>query len=59
MLLKIFEGSYKMREAVVKVLRQNCAIDELTEAVGEATVAARDTVKEISDTAKKYEDVVY
>ena len=39
-----------MREAV-RAIRQSGAINELTEAVREASIAARDTAKEISDTA--------
>jgi hypothetical protein len=40
-----------MREAV-RAIGQSGAIDELTEAVREATIAARDTAKEISETAR-------
>ena len=40
-----------MREAI-KAIRESGAIDELTEAVKEATIAARDTAKEISETAR-------
>ncbi|HYT02904.1 MAG TPA: hypothetical protein VEL70_08325 [Candidatus Acidoferrum sp.] len=46
----IHEGSYKMRKTV-RVLHQSGAINELTQAVYEATVAARDTAREIRDTA--------
>ena len=46
----IHEGSYKMRKTV-RILHQSGAINELTQAVYEATVAARDTAREIRDTA--------
>jgi hypothetical protein len=46
----IHEGSYKMRKTV-RVLHQSGAINELTQAVYEATIAARDTAREIRDTA--------
>ena len=46
----IHEGSYKMRKTV-RVLHQSGAINDLTQAVYEATIAARDTAREIRDTA--------
>lgn len=47
---EIHEGSYKMRKTV-RILHQSGAINELTQAVYEASVAARDTAREIRDTA--------
>jgi len=46
----IHEGSNKTRKTV-RILHQSGAINELTHAVYEATVAARDTAREIRDTA--------
>jgi signal transduction histidine kinase len=49
----IREASARMRETV-RTLHQSGAIDEITKAVHEATLAARDTAKEIrSRTSKK------
>lgn len=47
----IHEGSFKMRKTV-RILHQSGAINDLSQAVYEATVAARDTAREIRDTAK-------
>src|SRR5437667_10578060 len=47
----IHEGSYKMRKTV-RILHQSGAINELTQAVYEATVAARNTAREIRDTTR-------
>lgn len=41
----------RMRD-VVRAVRQSGAIDELATAVHEAVIAARDTTKEINETAK-------
>jgi methyl-accepting chemotaxis protein len=40
----------------MRVLRQSGAIEELTTAIQEAMIAARDTTREISDTAKDLRD---
>jgi methyl-accepting chemotaxis protein len=55
----IHEGSFKMRKTV-RILHQSGAINDLTQAVYEATVAARDTAREIRDTARdlKEEDII-
>jgi len=55
----IHEGSFKMRKTV-RILHQSGAINDLTQAVYEATVAARDTAREIRDTARdlKEDDIV-
>jgi len=47
----IHEGSYKMTKTV-RILHQSGAFNELTQAVYYATVAARDTAREIRDTAR-------
>jgi hypothetical protein len=44
----ICETSYKMREAV-RSIRQSGAIDELTEMVCEATIAARDNAQTVRE----------
>ena len=41
---------------VVRALREGGAIDELTTAVHEAMIAARDTTREISETAKELKE---
>src|SRR5947208_16326537 len=46
----IHEGSYKMRKTV-RILHQSVVINELTQAVYEAAVAARETAREIRATA--------
>lgn len=47
----IHEGSFKMRKTV-RILHQSGAINELAQAVYEATAAARDTAREIHDTTR-------
>src|SRR6266487_6484880 len=47
----IHEGSYKMKKTV-RILHQSGAINELAQAVYEATAAARDTAREIHDTTR-------
>ena len=51
----IREASSRMRD-VVRALHESGAIDELTAAVHEATIAARDTTREIGETAKDLKD---
>ena len=51
----IREASFRMRD-VVRALRESGAIDELTTAVYEAMIAARDTTREINETAKELKD---
>jgi hypothetical protein len=48
----ICETSYKMREAV-RAIGQSGAIDELTEAVCEATIAARDSAQTVRGKCKQ------
>ena len=47
----IHEGSYQLRKTV-QILHQSGAFNELTQAVYYATIAARDTAREIRDTAR-------
>jgi len=51
----IRQASFRMRD-VVRALRETGAIDELITAVHEAMIAARDTTREISETAKELKD---
>ncbi len=51
----IREASNKTRDTV-RVLRQSGAINELTAAISEAMIAARDTTREINETAKDLRD---
>ena len=51
----IREASARMRD-VVRAVHQRGAIDELATAVHEAVVAARDTTKEINQTAKELKE---
>ena len=51
----IREASARMR-GVVRALRESGAIDELTAAVHEAMIAARDTAREINETTKELKD---
>ena len=48
----IREGSSKVRDTV-RTLRQSGAINELIYAVQEAMITARDTTREISETARE------
>lgn len=48
-------ASSRMRD-VVRAVRESGAIDELTTAVHEATIAARDTTREISETARELKE---
>src|SRR5918912_1492028 len=51
----IRDASARMRE-VVRAVRQSGAIDELTQAIHEASIAAKDTSNEIRETTKDLRD---